>query len=369
MLFVHFFVVSKPRGVQNWKRFGKLKRLTNGQIMVCTRNSYRSFVANRNCFCFLSLVLFLLTSATWFNIARKRSICTNNSHCYEGSNVIEVENDKKEVEFLSELQKDVGHGACCHQCTFPENTCCMACSDVSSPREHDMLMALNEGLTFHIMDKYPNSSHEWLKTRAWEGVSHIGNRREQATFYYDWIRSLDLGFDIRHVCEIGMNGGHSALIFLAALTTGNMENDAHLTMFDLGAFEYSNNSQEYIEVLYPGRFTLYSGDSKKILPQWKMLDSAEKCDVFSIDGDHSYDGVKADIINASEASRPRAMVILDDMGPGTPTRAAFDDAVKEGLLANPKCIEHMPTLVSYINRFDQDNVRRLGSSWCFASVL
>ena len=105
------------------------------------------------------------------------------------------------------------------------------------------------------------------------------------------------------------------------------------------------------------------------MSEWTKLDSTEKCDVFSIDGDHGYDGAKADMINAAKATRKGGMVILDDMNPESPTRAAFDDVVAQGALGNPKCIEDVPMLVGYENRFDEDNARKLVGSWCFATVL
>lgn len=337
--------------------------------MADIRNSYHRLGGRRNLSVML-LLLVLMGLIAWMNTARKYRICTRTYADKNINNENQVGRYQGTENLLSNsINKDLTNDDCCHWCTSPKNECCMKCSDVSTAREHDLLMALNEGLTFYIMDKYPNSRYKWLETRAWEGNSHIGNRPEQATFYYDWIRSLDLGFDIRHVCEIGMNGGHSAIVFLAALATGQKEKDAHLTMFDLGIFDYSNTARDYIDALYPRRFTFYKGDSKRVLPEWTILDSTEKCDVFSIDGDHSYNGAIADIINAAKATRTGGMVILDDVNPGSPTRAAFDSAVTEGTLGNPKCIEDVPTLVGHNNRFDEDKARRIKSSWCFATVL
>ena len=122
--------------------------------------------------------------------------------------------------------------ACCVMCSTPNDSCCLKCNDVSSTGEQDIVMAMMEGLTHHIMEKHSSKISPWMKTRAWEGNSHIGNRKEQAVFYYDWMKSLTGGDDkFRHVCEIGMNGGHSALIFLAALNAHNDKKGIKLTMF------------------------------------------------------------------------------------------------------------------------------------------
>jgi len=246
-------------------------------------------------------------------------------------------------------------------------------------------MAMMEGLTHYIMDKHsPSSRHnKFLKTRAWEGNSHIGNRPKQATFYYDWVRSLKATMgDVSHVCEIGMNGGHSALIFLAALSAwydgGDTENDAasssinspKVTMFDLAQFDYSPSAKEYIEILYPRRFTLHKGNSQEVLPKWTAEHQTDKCHVFSIDGDHSYKGARVDILNAVKATRKGGLLILDDMNPGGPTRRAFESVLKDepGLLVNKQCVENVDLKVGYDDRYDETNARDMVMSWCTATV-
>ena len=288
--------------------------------------------------------------------------------------------------------EDDDPGCCAVMCTTPANACCLSCRDESSPRERDLLMAMMEGLTHHIMDKHspdPTAStwaagDKWLTNRAWEGNSHVGNRPAQATYYYDWARSVFAGVGggggaPGHVCEIGMNGGHSALIFLAATSRyGEVDGGgAKLTMFDLSQFDYSVTAMRYIETLYPGRFASHVGDSHVVLPEWTSgLDgngngrsSDGRCDVFSIDGDHSHGGALTDIRNAAAATKRGGKVILDDMNPGGKTRRAFDDAVDEKIIGDPKCVEDVLIRVGYDDRSSVANARSLMASWCSATVL
>lgn len=268
--------------------------------------------------------------------------------------------------------------ACCVYCTFPKKECCLRCSDLSSPREHDLLMASMEGLTHYLMERFRTASppadvqtsHSFLKTRAWEGNSHIGNRPIQAAFYYDWIRSIQHVDSSTQICEIGMNGGHSAFIFLAALS-GQKNLDIHLTMFDFAHYAYSEWAVNYINTLYPGMFTLHKGDSRSSVPE-STAENAKMgvlCDVFSVDGDHTYEGALVDIKNAAKATRKGGFIILDDMNPGGPTRKAFDEVVKDGVLREPKCVEDVFMRVGYENRFDETNARELTMSWCTAKVV
>ena len=229
-------------------------------------------------------------------------------------------------------------------------------------------MASMEGLTVHVMrdHKDANRRYEFLKNRAWAGNSHIGNRDKQATYYYDWIKSSDLGIDVQHVCEIGMNGGHSAFIMLAALSTGKKDKDSNLTMFDLGEWFYSKDVASYLEAVYPRRFQVYYGDSTKIVPEWMSRTQKKKCDVFSVDGNHSYGGTKADILNAAKASRKGGKIILDDMDVGKGPRKAFDELIQNGVLENPRCAS-ADILVGYDDRYDTKNSRFMQLLWCTAT--
>ena len=164
---------------------------------------------------------------------------------------------------MNEMILTSDEGACCVPCTTPANTCCLKCSAVSSYREHDLLMASMEGLSTYLMDKHAGAKdHDFLKNRSWEGNSHIGNRPLQATYYYDWIRSLD---KVQHVCEIGLNGGHSAVIFLAGLVG---REGVKLTMFDLMMWDYSPTAAKYVDALYPVKMTVIEGNSRKLVPEW-----------------------------------------------------------------------------------------------------
>ena len=257
---------------------------------------------------------------------------------------------------------------CCIPCTFPANTCCLQCKDVSVPREHELLMASMEGLTVHVMKNHKDANDrnkKFMSTRAWAGNSHIGNRDKQATYYYDWIKS-DLGIDIQHVCEIGMNGGHSAFIFLAALSTGKKDKDPSLTMFDFGEWSYSTDVASYLEAVFPRRFQVYYGDSTKILPEWMTKTQKKKCDIFSVDGNHSYKGTKADILNAAKASTKGGQIILDDMDVGKGPRKAFDELIQMGVIENPKCVS-ADMLVGYDDRYDTNNSRSMKLLWCTAT--
>ena len=184
-------------------------------------------------------------------------------------------------------------------------------------QEHELLEIVLESITnMHVEHEHPQSE-KWLRTRAWSGNSHVGNRPVEFQFYYDLVRRAQP----KHLCEIGLNGGHSAAVFLAAAGRG-----ARLAMFDLMMWSYSNRSKRHIQALFPGQLQVFRGDSHVTVPQFHQKKGGRWCHFFSVDGDHSYDGARRDFINAIDATRIGGIILADDMQPGTETRRAFDDA-------------------------------------------
>jgi len=226
----------------------------------------------------------------------------------------------------------------------------------SREHEHDMVMITMEAMTAaHDQGRLQGGYKEgYLKDRSWSGNSHIGNRREQSTWYYDLARELRP----RKICEIGMNGGHSAALFLMAA-----DDDASLVMFDLLKYSYSSATVKLVQSMFPLQIEVIKGDSTVEVP--KLPDRT--CDLFSVDGDHRYPGAKLDIYNAINKTKVGGTLILDDMQL-RPTRQAFDEVVREGLLTEINCIENVPIVVSRLNRKDTTNVRRLQMSWCTGKV-
>jgi hypothetical protein len=141
-------------------------------------------------------------------------------------------------------------------------------------------------------------------------------------------------------------------------------------MFDLSEFAYSKTAVSYVNTLYPGMFTLHAGNSRISVPEWTAnVRNGLLCDIFSIDGDHSYEGALTDIKNAAKATKKGGYFILDDVNPGSPTREAFNAALRDGIVEEPRCVENVHFRIGYDNRFDETNARDLTMSWCTAKVV
>ena len=113
--------------------------------------------------------------------------------------------------------------------------------------------------------------------------------------------------NVKEIMEIGFNAGHSAETLLSANPT------AHLTSFDLGRVNAMQYGKEYIDATYPGRHTLIVGDSTKTVPQFKLDNPNKRFDVIFIDGGHTYNVAKPDIVHSSGLSHSDTIVIVDDV--------------------------------------------------------
>lgn len=91
--------------------------------------------------------------------------------------------------------------------------------------------------------------------------------------------------------------------------------------FDMMMFPYSPTVVHLINSTFPGRFRVSRGDSLVKLPLHIKQVKANKapwCDVALVDGDHSYEGSKQDLVNMAQIAKCNATLLADDIneGPG-----------------------------------------------------
>jgi predicted O-methyltransferase YrrM len=115
------------------------------------------------------------------------------------------------------------------------------------------------------------------------------------------ISNLVLNKHIQHVMEIGFNSGFSTLLML--MSNPNI----HVTCFDLGEHKYTLPCYEKIKETFGDRLNLILGDSTKTLPLHSGV-----YDIIHIDGGHSTEVAKNDIINSYRLSKQGTILIMDD---------------------------------------------------------
>ena len=139
--------------------------------------------------------------------------------------------------------------------------------------------------------------------------SHSGNSDVKTVLYHllgrqEWIKT---------VCEIGFNAGHSSLVWLTA------SNKTFVYSFDIAEHTYTKQMVQYLQNQFPGRLKLTFGDSMHTIPQFIRDNLSVKCDLIVVDGGHTTETAKADLINMRElANKDHNLLIFDDYPVGYP---------------------------------------------------
>lgn len=160
------------------------------------------------------------------------------------------------------------------------------------------------------------------------------------------------GPTVKNICEVGFNAGHSAAVFL------NANPQATVHSFDIGQFPYTRGNVRLMKELFDNRFDFILGPSATTVPdfQWRRTDV--KCDVISVDGDHSTEGTYADLVNFRKLASCRNWVLMDDAGWNS-TNSAWQRAKDEGIITQVECFVDMSPRPDYQFMDFPDN-----RSWC-----
>ena len=81
-----------------------------------------------------------------------------------------------------------------------------------------------------------------------------------------------------YVCMYVCYAGHSAGVFLLSNPS------AKLISFDLGTLAWTKPQVEYLQRLFPNRFTFVEGNSQVAIKEYATKNPDIKCDLWSIDG-------------------------------------------------------------------------------------
>ena len=111
--------------------------------------------------------------------------------------------------------------------------------------------------------------------------------------------------------EIGVNGGHSALISLMA------NPKLHPFSVDICSHRYTVLATEYLKTRFGRRFHFRAGDSREVLPSLALERSRLTFDLIHVDGGHTPGIAIADLNNAIRMAAPNASLIMDDINAPT----------------------------------------------------
>lgn len=152
-----------------------------------------------------------------------------------------------------------------------------------------------------------------MLTTSGEGnISWFGNRQEK-------LVSLIKEVKPEYVMELGFNMGHSAILICESIIESKNSDEEYkdkkvqFYIFDICDHNtvkpnfqiLSDKFKEDID------FTLIEGDSLVTIPQF-FKDNNIKFDFIEIDGNHSYDYVRADIMNSWNNVSTNGIIYVDD---------------------------------------------------------
>ena len=131
------------------------------------------------------------------------------------------------------------------------------------------------------------------------------------------------------VCEIGMNAGSSAVIWLHGT-------DAQLQEFDMFERTYSRGTQSFLEAAFPSRVTFYPGPSQKTVLQYVQAvqsGEASPCDLWYVDGNHDIPFVWQDFRLVLASAAFDGWLMADDYSKRYPgVRMAWQEYTQRGLV-------------------------------------
>jgi len=142
------------------------------------------------------------------------------------------------------------------------------------------------------------------------------------------------GPTVTNICEVGFNACHSSAVFL------NANPDAKVYSWDIAQFPYTRGNLRLMKDLFPDRFEYILGSSQEAVPDFHAKNPSVKCDVISVDGDHSTEGTFQDLVNFRKMASCRNWVLMDDAGWNS-TNSAWQRAKDEGILTQVECFADM----------------------------
>ena len=178
----------------------------------------------------------------------------------------------------------------------------------------------------------------WLQQHLTQNNAPIieGHSGQTATQFLIYSKIFEK-CDVKSIAEVGFNAGHSALVML-------MSNPhARIQSFDLGEYESARVALASLKKQFPDRdIDVIWGDSRQTIPAYAQTYTGPKFDVIIVDGGHSYDVARADVMNMRALGHKDSILIVDDTfcDAAYCVDKAVDDLEREGGVL--KVIERIP---------------------------
>lgn len=142
----------------------------------------------------------------------------------------------------------------------------------------------------------------------------------------DFNEALKKYDHIKTIAEIGLNAGHSLLNFIE-----NCPELEKIVSFDINYHPYTAIAVQYFNRFYKNLFFFVEGDSTVKVPEFATQFPKQKFDLIYIDGNHTYDYLKSDVINCKKLAHQETVLWIDDYY--GEVKRCLDDLVKRRIIA------------------------------------
>jgi len=140
-------------------------------------------------------------------------------------------------------------------------------------------------------------------------VSHIEGYTAKIKEAFRAYLELASHSSVKTICETGFNAGRSTFGWLT------INPDAHVYAFDIGQHPYAKPLVDHLQNLYPERFHVTWADSTKTLPEFRRQHVHVSYDLIIIDGGHTTDICRSDLLNFKKMANKDSVIILDNYPP------------------------------------------------------
>jgi predicted O-methyltransferase YrrM len=151
----------------------------------------------------------------------------------------------------------------------------------------------------------------------------------QVSAQYDVYSRLFAQCQIKHITEIGFNAGHSTQAMFLANPVASIQS------FDLRAHDYARLAFQELKKQYQEReLNVIWGDSRATVPAFARTYTGPKFDLIIVDGGHSYEIAREDLINMRMLGHKDSILLIDDTycTAGFCVDKAVSDLQSEGVL-------------------------------------
>ena len=162
---------------------------------------------------------------------------------------------------------------------------------------NEFISVTGESIEGNVCYWHGTTADEYRKSPPTDDGWHVAKRANLAT----------LAGQHSSMLEVGLNGGHSALICLLANPS------LYFFSVDICGHEYTLRAAEFLKAKFHRRFHFFRGDSRDVLPKLFVTNPLLKFDLLHIDGGHGADLAYTDISNAMRMAAPDATLIYDDV--------------------------------------------------------